>query len=98
MSAAEGPVFGLGQAPLELGVLLLQGMRRFGTSGSGQRFESTFVSQAAPLRKIGGVEAFAPEKGADLPGTVGESVGLTYDGQFIGRCCVFHAKPISDST
>jgi len=59
-------------------------MRRFGTSGSGQRFQGAFVSLPAPLRKIGGVKAFAPEKSADLSGTVGETVGFTYDGEFVG--------------
>jgi len=76
--------------------LLLQGVRGFGASGPGQRFESAFVSEAAPLRKIGGVEALPPEKSADLPRTVGESVGLTYDGQFIGRCEPPTTRPLGE--
>ena len=49
-----------------------------------RELQSTFVSLPTPLRKIGGAEALPPEKSADLPHTVGKTVGLAHDGELVG--------------
>ena len=49
-----------------------------------RELQRTFVSLPTPLRKIGGAEALPPEKSADLPHTVGKTVGLAHDGELVG--------------